>query len=314
MRVNKLVVAGSLVGVLFSLSSLAQSQKKSCPIPYSSEYALTDSEFTERLERPELVQMSSNMSRRNLEQFLFEYEKFPASLRNEIARAGGKIHMIEGNGVAEDPTWYQKASTGDGRDYFMVPGSGGFVYSFPKVPTRIVINRLYDRSQTHGHGSVNLLLHEHAHTLDNVYSEYQISSSRKFNDIISEPSTQLAMIRVCGMYCSKPIEAFAELFAYYHACPATKAHMEQELPTVAQFMAGLSKVKSFNKKESEVKPRRRQETTTRRVNTDTISTRNDHSTEDNQPRRRRRSFREFFRDVFEGIEDLVDPDHDEDEN
>lgn len=276
MRFNQFVLAGSLAMVFGSAEVMAQSQAQRCPMPNQNESSLTRSELQERMGR-ELVIKTPGMNPLFLEQFLFEYEKFPLSLRNEMSREGGTIHLIQGKGVMDDVTWPSDIYTKDGREWDKVPGAGGSIYSYPKNPTRIVVNNLY-----HRHGSVNLVLHEHAHTLDHLYSEKDISMSKTWTKLIQDEQNQNVMRGICGYYCLTDVrESFAELFAYYHACEETKQHMEQVLPSIAEFMAGLTNVKAFKASERKV------------------------SRSNEEPRRRRRTVGSFFKKLFNDLEDIV---------
>ena len=118
----------------------------------------------------------TDLSVNYVEQFKNEFEKFPQSLRIELTNAGNKIHIMEGSGVTVDPTWEPThEKTFDGRPWSEVPGGGGSTAKgYKKSPTRVVINHLYDN-----HGSANMLLHEHGHSLDSIRSRHGISNSDK---------------------------------------------------------------------------------------------------------------------------------------
>lgn len=63
---------------------------------------------------------------RNLEEFLFEYKKFPASLRQELIEANASINLITGNSVTDDPTWKREhVLTFDKRNWADTVGAGG---------------------------------------------------------------------------------------------------------------------------------------------------------------------------------------------
>lgn len=170
-------------------------------------------------------------------QFLNEYMKFPKALRNKLIAAGAVINLIQGNGVSEDPTWGSDGSTFDGRAWAKVPGSGGVPWLRSKAPTRIVPNHLYDQ-----HGSINLFLHEHGHSLDSINENQQISKSAEWILISNHADTKKFLKVICGSYCTDNInEGFAELFAYYHACSLTQKDVERYLPEVVTFFEDLSR-------------------------------------------------------------------------
>lgn len=294
MRVSQFLVTSSLLLTFASAEVMAQSMARKCPKPTEMD-SLTPAERTKKFSR-ELVLKTTGIQATHLDQFLFEYEKFPQSLREEMRNEGATIHLVYGEGVTADPTWGRSMFTKDGRDWSKVPGSGGAVYSFPKNPTRIVVNHLYDR-----HGSVNLVLHEHAHTLDHLYSEKDLSASKAWKALIEDEQNQNVMRGICGYYCLTDVrESFAELFAYYHACEETREHMEQVLPTIADFMRNLTNVKEFKQANKE---EQREERRVRRRNRDNNN--NDSSTQTEQPRRRK-TVGSFFRGLFKDIEEIFE--------
>lgn len=166
----------------------------------------------------------------NIEQFLIEYYKFPATLREAMGRRS-KIHLIEGNSIMDDrlkKPWPQddklKSTQRTSSD---LPGLGGN----SSTPTRIVINHLYEN-----HGSKNLFLHEHAHTLDAILGHP--SKKQKWRGLFNDPnhSEFLKMICPTDHYClNNPDEAFAESLAYFSSCAATRQHMQQAVPEIARY-------------------------------------------------------------------------------
>ncbi len=171
-----------------------------------------------------------------VEQFKNEFEKFPASLRAELTKAGNKIHIMQGAGVTVDPTWEPThEKTFDGRPWSEVPGGGGSTArGYKKAPTRIVINHLYDH-----HGSANMFLHEHGHSLDSIRTLHGISNSSTWAELLNEePKIQSFLNDVCGTYCTENVEeGFAELFANYHGCYESKMQMINEIPRAAEFFS-----------------------------------------------------------------------------
>lgn len=180
-----------------------------------------------------------------VEQFKNEMSKFPLSLQRELNRAGNKIHILEGEGVTVDPTWEPvHEKTFDGRPWSDVPGSGGSTArGHKKAPTRIVINSMYAK-----HGSANLLLHEHAHSLDSISTLHGISNSLVWTRIQEmEPGVTKFLDQVCGKYCTENVEeGFAELFANYYGCAKSRQQMEQELPLVSKFFSRFHSTKKIS--------------------------------------------------------------------
>ncbi len=185
------------------------------------------------------INLLSEIDDHYLEEFLQEYNKFPASLRNEIIRNGGSITLIQGSGVTNDPSWRGSRSTNDGRSWDEVPGSGGAPYA--RMPTRIVVNML-----NQNHGSSNLFLHEHAHSLDSTYSASGVSSSRTWKTLMEGNPEVADFLSECGGYCNNDErERFAELFSLYHDSGSSRSEMESAIPNIAAFFANLTSVRNL---------------------------------------------------------------------
>ncbi len=97
-------------------------------------------------------------------------------------------------------------------------------------------------------GTASVLLHELAHGLDNIGGRddlfYDISSDPGFRALIDDPEVWAywERINIDGSYHEQHpegryIEAFAELFARYHASDESRAHLP---PAVQDYFAGLS--------------------------------------------------------------------------
>lgn len=176
----------------------------------------------------------------NVERFLVEYNKMPQSLRSEMISRRAGIRLMEGSGVGIDSSLTATHTQGGDRQWINVPGSGGLITEHHNIPTRLAINHLYD----HSHGASNLVLHEHAHTLDSIYGEHALSSSPAFRNLLSSSPRASEFLNVLCVdgYCApeKPVEAFAELFAYYYGCQETKAHMEEVVPEIAAFFQNFN--------------------------------------------------------------------------
>jgi hypothetical protein len=148
---------------------------------------------------------------------------------------------MEGTGVGIDPSLTATKTTEGTREWINVPGSGGESISGSNVPTRFAVNHLYEN-----HGASNLVLHEHAHTLDSIYERQGVSKSKVWMNLMnSSTAPKEFTLEICGQYCmDREEERFAELFAYYFACEATRKHLEEEVPAVAEFFSKLTNVKS----------------------------------------------------------------------
>jgi hypothetical protein len=205
----------------------------SCPVP-------TKVASYDRSAYPEILLVTSGVLASHINQFLFEYEKIPGPLRSEMREIGGRTHLISGTGVTADPTWDRALSlTRDGRGWDNVVGSSGFPYL--QYPTRVVVNRLYE-----GHGSVNVVLHEHGHSLDSNYETRGISNTSEWQELISDAPVKNLLHALCGTYCSEnAVEAFAELFAYYHACDKSRNYLEEKAPAAANFFRNFQSAAAF---------------------------------------------------------------------
>lgn len=215
--------------------------------------------------------------------FVHELRKFPPALMNEMASAGGKIRVMIGNGVSEDPQWEQERlralqmnnaykawydalkdktgitppqtdaqinqgylSTTEGtRQWDTVSGAGG-VFANPNAisPTRIVLNRMYISATRNPDGSIgdalqgstNLFLHEHGHALDNLYRPHSVSGSDPWKAVLADSTVQAYAGKIFSTYENNfAEEGFAEAFAYYHSCEASRQQMETEAPKLAEF-------------------------------------------------------------------------------
>lgn len=141
--------------------------------------------------------------------------------------------------------------TFDNRPWTETSGSGG-VFGDPNfsIPTRVNIKELYYRSEVDSRGkvlksrqgTVNLLLHEHGHALDNAYRFRGISKSDTWESILSDPLTKAYLPKILTSYeDDSEQEAFAELFAYYHSCDEARTQMEAQSPRLYNFFRNLRK-------------------------------------------------------------------------
>lgn len=254
-------------------------RKVICPAE-PAERQLTPSELTAFLAENNIVLVPNNSiaSTPDFQRFLTEFHKFPTPLLQELKSRGARIHLIVGEGVTADPSWavdearavqvertyneymsnraiasgttYTPINTSrlwrhtfDSRPWSAVPGAGGDVGTPGQtVPTRIVLNKL---NHGHDHGSTNLFLHEHGHTLDSMYGPGQrLSNSPAWRNVLAKPKTQRILNELFSRYEQNTDEGFAELFAYYHSCGSAKQQLETEAPELAAFFQNLTNVRS----------------------------------------------------------------------
>jgi hypothetical protein len=194
------------------------------------------------LKKNKILIKSDLIEETHIERFKQSYTKFPIEFTHELIKLGRKIHLIYGHGVSDDPTWKDNNKTFDGRDWAEVPGAGGSPYAY--APTRIVVNRMDE-----GHGSVDLFLHEEAHTMDSTYGSFKISSSEPFKQLMTNPSVTHYLDSISSVgYYQNFAEAFAEIFARFHAGPDSKKILEEKAPEAAEFIKNLKSIREASKK------------------------------------------------------------------
>jgi hypothetical protein len=228
---------------------------------------LSNGEIEDFIKENRIV-LVNKVDREHILNFHHELQKFPEALMKEMLTMQADIHILQGTGVSEDPTWDKQdvQSGSGGRGWDIVPGSGGYPYykmavqksgvtDLKSIPTRIVVNQLYNKSNPiGGHGSENLFLHEHGHSLDSLYAAHDVSSSSTFQNIFSKENVSY-LRSICPTHCFNGdeinfVEAFAESFTHYSACDLSRQKMEVDAPKIAEFFAGLTTVKEFKIKEN----------------------------------------------------------------
>lgn len=109
-----------------------------------------------------------------------------------------------------------------------VPGIGG---------SHLVLVRLGHSEKGKGHGSVNLELHEFAHSLDYIVFDL-IHETDEFQAIWREEAPRLFP----GEYyfLTYPEEYFAEAFAYYYASEQTRQTLRAAAPRTYALIRGLA--------------------------------------------------------------------------
>jgi hypothetical protein len=218
--------------LIFLLGCSHMTYRRTCPTYASREPDLGISDLTSYLQENR-IELVNNPTYDDVKVFLFYYQKIPLQIRQQMIKGGSTIHLINGSSVLDDPTWNTN-SVGykdDWRSFKAVHGTGGMPYIHR--PTRIVVNELESRSK-------EMPVHELGHAFDNLYKFGGISSSSEWQKVYHSKNMKGLLDALCvGSYCEKGPEAFAEAFAYYHACPATRKHMEEQAPEAAKFFSGL---------------------------------------------------------------------------
>ncbi len=120
------------------------------------------------------------------------------------------------------PRGYHSQTTWD-----EVPGIGG---------SQVVLVKIGHSEKGKGHGSVNLELHELAHSIDSLVYQ-NISKSRKFQLVWEEERGK--MFPGNSYFILHAEEYFAEAFAMYYLNEDTKGQLQKIAPQTFQFFKGL---------------------------------------------------------------------------
>jgi Pro-Pro endopeptidase len=160
-------------------------------------------------------------------------DQLPSSLLSKIRKEGISLKLFTGQ-LTDNPTashlagltprgYKNKETTWDD-----VPGIGG---------GRTVLVKIGFSGKGMGHGSVNLELHELAHSVDRfVLSE--IRFNRKFQGIWKEEKAKLFPGQ--PYFLSFPEEYFAETFAMYFMGGGERLRLKEKAPLTWQFFSTLN--------------------------------------------------------------------------
>jgi Pro-Pro endopeptidase len=155
----------------------------------------------------------------------------PFSLLKKINNQGINLKLFNGK-LTDNPTARQLAGQVP-RGYTSnvtwddVPGIGG---------SKVVLVKIGSSESGKGHSSVNLELHELAHSIDRyVYGE--ISGSKDFMSVWEKEHEQLFPGNSYFLY---PEEYFAETFAMYYLHDDTKELLRKKAPKTFEFLKQLS--------------------------------------------------------------------------
>lgn len=159
-------------------------------------------------------------------------DKLPKSLLDKINEKGIVIQLFTGklteNKAASHlanrvPRGYVHKTTWDN-----VPGMGG---------GKTVLVKIGSSDKGHGHDSVNLELHELAHSIDKqVYNG--LRSKQSYLDIWNQEKEKLFPGR--NYFLTYPEEYFAECFAYYYLGGQYREELKRNAPQTFQMIQNLS--------------------------------------------------------------------------
>ncbi|GHH98282.1 anthrax toxin lethal factor-related metalloendopeptidase [Neobacillus kokaensis] len=154
----------------------------------------------------------------------------PTSLLNKIDHQGITLKLFTGK-LTDNPTAQQLAGKIP-RGYKSkitwddVPGIGG---------GKVVLVKIGYSDKGKGHGSVNLELHELAHSIDkHVYNN--ISQTEEFKQIMEQEHDKLFPENSYFLY---PEEFFAESFAMFYLNKDTNQQLREKAPKTFEIIKGL---------------------------------------------------------------------------
>src|SRR3954466_12083411 len=165
-------------------------------------------------------------------QVISRLDRLPSSLLAKINRNGIVIQLFTDK-LTDNPTashlsgmiprGYVNNTTWDD-----VPGLGG---------SKTVLVKIGASNKGNGHSSVNLELHELAHSID-IYVFNELRYNRDFLEIWNQEKDQL--FPGISYYLTYPEEYFAESFAYYYFGGHYRKELKRKAPLTYRLISKLS--------------------------------------------------------------------------
>nr|AIA18210.1 hypothetical protein [uncultured bacterium] len=157
--------------------------------------------------------------------------RLPEPLLLKIHNAGIVVRLFDGKLTDNPSARHLKGVTprgySNGTTWDAVPGIGG---------SKIVLVKIGSSGKGNGHGSVNLELHELAHSVDRlIYDSFSQKDSFK---AIWEKERSILFPRQ-DYFLLYPEEYFAEAFALYYYSSETNAYLEKNAPSTYHILKGL---------------------------------------------------------------------------
>jgi Pro-Pro endopeptidase len=115
----------------------------------------------------------------------------------------------------------------DGPLWDDVPGIGG---------SKLVLAKIGHSEKGSGHGSINLELHELAHTIDK-YIYYGVRYDREFQRVWTKEAR--GIFPNSSYLNNFPEEYFGEVFAYYYLSPESRSLLMREAPLTYNYLVQL---------------------------------------------------------------------------
>lgn len=158
------------------------------------------------------------------------FGSLPKSLLNKIYQNGINLKLFTGK-LTDNPTarqlkgkiprGYPANTTWDD-----VPGIGG---------GKVVLVKIGASDKGKGHGSINLELHEMAHSIDHIILN-NVSQTKEFKTLMENEHEQLFPGK---SYFEYPEEYFAEAFSMYFLNSESKAQLKWKAPETYNFFRSL---------------------------------------------------------------------------
>lgn len=166
---------------------------------------------------------------------LTRLDKLPQSILTKMVQEGIQLHLFQGKLTDQPTAQHLKGVIPRGytsnKTWDDVPGVGG---------SKVVLVKIGASEKGNGHGSVNLELHELAHSIDRyVYDE--IRSTPAYLKIWEQESNILFPGQT--YFINYPEEYFAETFAMYYLGGETKRVLKERAPKTYAFVNSLSTIK-----------------------------------------------------------------------
>jgi Pro-Pro endopeptidase len=175
----------------------------------------------------------SNYDKNEVKKIISRLDKLPLSMLTKIDDKGIKVKLFTGK-LTDNPTAaYLKGKTPRGYSNHTVtwddvPGIGG---------SKTVLIKIGCSDKGRGHGSVNLELHELAHSLDH-YLYNKNDDRNAFLQIWKVEAPQL--FPNDSYFINYEEEFFAECFAMYYDTKDTRMHLKKLAPMTFQYISKLS--------------------------------------------------------------------------
>ncbi|MED4204114.1 anthrax toxin lethal factor-related metalloendopeptidase [Neobacillus mesonae] len=177
-----------------------------------------------------IVLPKKNFDQKEAAKMINRIGSLPAPLLNKIDDQGITLKLFTGK-LTDNPTakqlagkiprGYQTKITWDD-----VPGIGG---------GKVVLVKIGSSDKGKGHGSVNLELHEMAHSIDKFVLN-NISQTKEFKHVMEMEHDQLFPGNSYFLY---PEEYFAESFAMYYLNNDTNQQLRKQAPKTFEIIKGL---------------------------------------------------------------------------